>query len=58
MPAQSNDVLQFRYSSLSAYKDDGRWMKDKIVITKNKVMVRKKLGYCILKERERESDCK
>jgi hypothetical protein len=53
MPAQSNGALQFRYFSLSAYEDDGRWMKDKIVINKNTVMVGKGLGYCILKERER-----
>jgi hypothetical protein len=53
MPAQLNGALQFRYFALSAYEDDGRWMKDKIVITKNRVMVGKRLGYCILKERER-----
>jgi hypothetical protein len=56
MPAQSNDALQFQFFSLSAYEDDGKWIKNKVVITKDRLMVEKRLGYCILRERERERE--
>jgi hypothetical protein len=54
MPAQLNGALQFLYSSLSAHEDNGKWIKNKVVITKDRLMVEKRLGYCILRERERE----
>jgi hypothetical protein len=57
MPAQSNNALQFWYSSLFAYEDDGKWIKNKVVITKDRVIVGKRLGYGILREkRERERE--
>lgn len=54
MPAQSNGWLQFRYCSSSAYEDDGKWIKDKAVITNDRAMVGKRLGCMLMKERERK----
>jgi hypothetical protein len=36
--------------------DDEKWIKNKVVITKDRLMVEKRLGYCILRERERERE--
>jgi hypothetical protein len=56
MPTQSNNALQFMYSSFFAYEDNGKWIKNKVVITKDRVIVGKRLGYYILRERERERE--
>jgi hypothetical protein len=55
MPPQSNDLPQFTYCSVSAYEDDGKWIKDKAAITNDRAMVGKRLGCMLMKlKSERE----